>query len=60
MFEDEPIKPNAEHAFPRPLDGLSVDELRAYIQDLKNEITRAERDINAKKASAEAALSVFK
>lgn len=59
MFDEElPIKKTTE--FPRNLDGLSVDELQDYIEDLKGEITRVESDIAKKKASADAASSFFK
>ncbi|MGB0720340.1 MAG: DUF1192 family protein [Bdellovibrionales bacterium] len=53
-----PKKQTAE--FPRNLDGASISELNEYIADLQNEITRVQADIAKKKASADAAASVFK
>ncbi len=59
MFdEDLPKKKTAE--FPRNLETLSIAELNAYIQDLKDEITRVEQDALKKKASQDAAASIFK
>lgn len=60
MFDEDRPKPKAEHQFPRNLDGMSVSELDAYIQALKDEISRVEEDVRKKKASQDAAASVFK
>ncbi|MGH1398190.1 MAG: DUF1192 domain-containing protein [Alphaproteobacteria bacterium] len=59
MFDDLP-KPKTDDAFPRDLEDLSIDELGDYITDLKAEIARVEGDIAKKKASQDAAASVFK
>ncbi|MFK7840326.1 MAG: DUF1192 family protein [Bdellovibrionales bacterium] len=59
MFDDLPVKKITED-FPRDLENMSIDDLQGYIVDLKEEITRAESDIQSKKASQEAAASVFK
>ena len=59
MFDDLPIKKTTED-FPRNLDGMSISDLEDYITALKDEITRVEGDIKAKKASQEAAASAFK
>ena len=59
MFDDLP-KPKTDSNFPRDLENLSIDELNDYITDLKAEITRVEGDISKKKASQDAASSVFK
>jgi len=60
MFDDlEPKKPAARE-FPRNLDGMSVAELDEYIAELKAEIERVQGDIEAKKASQDAASSIFK
>lgn len=59
MFDDLP-KPKTDNAFPRDLENLSIDELNDYITDLKAEITRVEGDIDKKKASQDAASSIFK
>lgn len=59
MFDDDRPKPKTQE-FPRKLDNMSIDELQDYIGELKAEITRVEADIAKKKASREAAASVFK
>ncbi len=53
-------KKEAPYAFPRNLEGLSINELETYITDLQSEISRVQADIAAKKASEEAAAAVFK
>lgn len=59
MFDEElPKKQTAD--FPRNLETMSVAELNDYIADLKDEITRVEADIAKKKASQDAAASIFK
>jgi len=59
MFDEElPLKKTNE--FPRNLDGLSIAELQDYIEAMKCEIARVEENIDKKKASADAAASVFK
>lgn len=42
------------------LDSLSIEELYAYIDEMKSEIARVEAAIGKKKASAEAASAFFK
>ena len=59
MFDEELPKPKS-FEFPRNLENLSIDELSTYIDDLKSEIERVEQDISSKKASKDAAASVFK
>ena len=59
MFDDELPKPKHTE-FPRNLEAMSVSELQEYIQALKEEIDRVEKDISKKEASASAANSVFK
>lgn len=60
MFDDDlPLK-KTTHEFPRKLENMSVSDLEEYISDLKEEISRVEGDIHAKKASMDAASSVFK
>lgn len=59
MFDDDLPKPKT-HEFPRNLEGLSIEELQAYISALQDEITKVEADIARKKASRDAAASVFK
>ncbi|GJL84420.1 MAG: hypothetical protein DHS20C02_01950 [Micavibrio sp.] len=59
MFDEELPKPKTA-GFPRNFENMSVSELEDYIEELKAEISRAEEDITKKKASQEAAASVFK
>lgn len=59
MFDDERPKPKTGE-FPRILDNLSIAEVEEYIQSLSAEIARCEADIAKKKASQDAAASVFK
>ena len=59
MFDDELPKPKTSK-FPRNLENMSVSELGDYIDELKAEIGKAEADIDKKKASQDAASSIFK
>lgn len=59
MFDDDRPKPKTKE-FPRNIIDYSVSELDEYIVDLKAEIDRCEADKAKKKASQEAAASVFK
>lgn len=59
MFGDED-QPRKKVPVPKDLSGLSVEELRDYIEALKAEIARAEGEIARKKASAEAAQLFFR
>lgn len=58
MFEDLPRPKPA--GFPKNLENMSISELEAYIIEMKDEIKRVENDIIKKKASRDAAASVFK
>lgn len=59
MFDEcVPKKNSAE--FPRNLENMSVSDLEGYIQDLTDEIDRVKDDIQKKKASHDAANSIFK
>jgi len=60
MFDDELPQKKKTHDFPRNLEGLSISELEEYIADLKGEILKVESDIEKKRASQDAAASVFK
>lgn len=60
MFDDPDLPKPRNHDFPRNLDGLSVSELEDYIGDLEGEIARVKEDIARKKASQDAAASIFK
>lgn len=45
---------------PKPLDPLSVEELKAYIAELKAEIERVEAKLAAKQSHLAAAAGLFK
>ena len=58
----EPIisKPDEFTPGTRKLDSMSVDELRAYIADMRSEIARVEAAIDAKEAFRSRAEAVFR
>lgn len=58
MFDDEDF--GKKPAQPKNLEPMSLEELKTYIEDLKEEILRAEDEIIRKKQHLEAASSVFK
>lgn len=62
MFDEDDLSggKKSQHSFPRNLENLSIEELHSYIQDMKEEIQRVEQDIKNKKATQQAAASVFK
>lgn len=60
MFDDDLPKTKEIKAFPRNLELLSVGELEEYIKELEAEKTRVQNDIAKKKASQDAAASIFK
>jgi uncharacterized small protein (DUF1192 family) len=61
-MDEEPIRIKPAEFKPgmRQLDAMSVDELRAYIDDLKAEIARVEAAIDAKQSFRARAESVFR
>ncbi|HBR67980.1 MAG TPA: DUF1192 domain-containing protein [Rhodospirillaceae bacterium] len=59
IFDEDLPKPKTA-GFPRNFANMSIGELEDYIGELKAEIARAEGDIVKKKASQEAAASIFK
>ncbi len=59
MFEDD-LDPKTKAPKLKNLEPMSVDELAHYVSTLKLEITRAEAEIDKKKAYAAAASSFFK
>lgn len=59
MFDDD-ADPRKKAPKLRNLEQMSVDELAAYVEELKAEIVRVEADIAKKKAYSEAATSFFK
>jgi uncharacterized small protein (DUF1192 family) len=58
LFDEEDKKRPGKG--PKPLDKMSIEELEEYIQELKAEIVRVEKDIAKKKAHRDAASSIFK
>lgn len=60
MLTDDDFDPRTKRMKPRPLDMLSIDQLRTYVDDLKVEIIRVEADIAKKEKSKAAADSFFK
>ncbi len=59
MFDSE-LEPQKKTQKLRNLEPLSVDELTAYVEEMKAEIKRTEAEIVKKKAYANAASSFFK
>lgn len=59
MFDDD-LDPKKKAAKLRNLEPMSVDELAAYVEEMKTEIVRVEAEISRKKAYAQAASSFFK
>ena len=59
MFDDN-LPKQKSNEFPRNLENISVSDLMGYVGDLENEISRVNADIEKKKASKDAASSVFK
>ncbi len=60
MMEDEERPRPPARFTPLPLDGLGVEELRAYIAALQAEIARAEAAIAARQAQRSAADAFFR
>lgn len=57
---DDDLEPRPQPMGPRNLDNMSIYELEEYIVDLKAEIVRVEENVIKKKASQDAAASIFK
>ena len=60
MDEDETDSKAAKKFEPLVFDTLSIEELTAYIAELKEEIARAEAAIDAKRGFRESAQDVFR
>ncbi|PPQ26759.1 DUF1192 domain-containing protein [Rhodopila globiformis] len=61
MAQDEDAPPPKRRRLePLPLDTLGIDELRAYIEELKLEIARVESDISRKHSHRSAADAFFR
>ena len=59
MFSDDDLDPKTKRLKARPLDQLSVPELKDYIAQLQAEIARAEADMAKKEKSRAAADALF-
>lgn len=59
MFDDD-LEPRKTKKVLKKLDSMSLDELDAYIEEMKEEIQRAELEISRKKAHMNAASTLFK
>ncbi len=57
-FED--LEPRTKAKKPKPLDDMSVGDLKDYVAALQAEIVRVEAAIKAKQAHLEAMNSLFK
>ncbi len=60
IFEEEAGKTRRVHEIGQDLSLLSVDELRARIGQLQEEIARIEAELSAKGASRSAAEALFR
>ena len=58
MFRDDDLDPKTKRIKPRPLDNMSVPDLRDYVAQMKEEIARVEADI-AKKEKHRAGLDAL-
>ena len=60
MFADEPRPKKGLRVEPARFDGCDVEELREYIDALREEIARAEVAIKARQAVRDAAETLFR
>lgn len=61
MHDDEPAEPRRQARLTRlTLDSLSVEELEAYIGELRAEISRVESDITRKQSHRSSADAFFR
>ena len=60
MILDDDSDPKTKKAKPRALDNMSVPELRDYIRQMQDEITRVEADIRKKEQHKAAADALFR
>ena len=58
VFDD--LEPQKKTKKPKPLDDMSIDELKDYVVDLQAEIARVEAAIKSKQAHKAAMDSLFK
>ncbi|WP_303981384.1 DUF1192 domain-containing protein [Dongia mobilis] len=59
-MDTDDLDPKTKRPKLRNLDPMGVEELQAYIAELKEEIARVEADIAKKKQHLSAAASLFK
>jgi uncharacterized small protein (DUF1192 family) len=59
MFDDD-NEPRLAKKTLKKLDGMSIHELSDYVQEMKDEIIRAETEIKKKEAHKNAASTLFK
>ncbi len=60
MIDADDLEPRRRPATPKPLDGLSIGELEAYIAELEAEIGRAREAIARKRDHRGAADALFR
>jgi uncharacterized small protein (DUF1192 family) len=58
MFDD--LEPQKQTKKPKPLDDMSIDDLKEYVANLQAEIARVEVAIKAKQAHMTAMDALFK
>ena len=58
MFDD--LEPQKQTKKPKPLDDMSVDELKEYVANMQAEIVRVEAAIKAKQTHMAAMDALFK
>jgi uncharacterized small protein (DUF1192 family) len=59
-MDPEDLEPRLRKAQPKPLDGLSIAELEAYVAELEAEIVRARGVIAGKQSHKSAVDALFK
>lgn len=59
MLTDDDTDPKTRRAKPRPLDNMSVPDLREYVLQLQAEIARAEAEMAKKEKHKSAADAIF-
>ncbi len=60
LQDEEPKKPSSVHQIGQDLSLLSVDELQARIESLREEIVRLEAEVQAKGSTKAAAEALFR
>jgi uncharacterized small protein (DUF1192 family) len=59
MLTDD-LEPQNQPRKSKPLDGMSIDELKSYVVALQDEIARVEAAITSKQAHMQAVSALFK